>query len=139
MLPEPITGHQGRNREIIIPVEVPQVQVVHTADLRVLGPDGSDSPEIGMATIGQLLVAELHIKHTRIWDAGKVNTLLQNSAEPRLSGANAPLEFIYEIQANPDQWLIGGRRRVQFAARVCTSLLECLESRTDDLAGERST
>jgi hypothetical protein len=77
-----------------------------------------------MATVGQLLVAELHIKHTRVWDTGKVNALLQNSAqnsaEPRLSGADAPLEFVYEIQANPDKWLVGGGRRVQFAARVCT-------------------
>ncbi|KAH0538372.1 hypothetical protein FGG08_005021 [Glutinoglossum americanum] len=117
LLPEPSSERQGRNREIVIPVEVPQVQVVHTAELRMLNLDSSNSSAIGTATIGQLLVAELHIKHTRVWDTGKVNALLQNSAEPRQSGADAPLEFIYEIHANPDQWLIGGRRRVQFAAR----------------------
>ncbi|KAI9859250.1 MAG: hypothetical protein M1813_007024 [Trichoglossum hirsutum] len=117
LLPEPSAGCQGRNREIVIPVEVPQVQVVHTADLRVLNPEGSTSSGTSMATIGQLLVAELHIKHTRVWDTGKVNATLQTSVEPRLSGADAPLEFTYEIHANPDQWLIGGGRRVQFAAR----------------------
>ena len=96
------------------------MQVVHTADLRMLNLDGGTLPEIGMATVGQLVVAELHIKHTRVWDTGKVNATLQSLAEPQLSGADAPLEFIYEIHANPDQWLIGGRRRVHFAARVCT-------------------
>jgi hypothetical protein len=139
LLPEPSAGCQGRNREIVIPVEVPQVQVVHTADLRVLNPEGSTSSGTSMATIGQLLVAELHIKHTRVWDTGKVNATLQTSVEPRLSGADAPLEFTYEIHANPDQWLIGGGRRVQFAARVCPSLRERLERRADDPAGERIT
>ncbi|KAH0559500.1 hypothetical protein GP486_003985 [Trichoglossum hirsutum] len=116
-LPEPSTGCQERNREIVIPVEVPQVQVVHTVDLCVLDPEGSTSSGVSMATIGQLLVAELRIKHTRVWDTGKVNATLRTSVGSRLSSADAPLEFTYEIHANPDQWLIGGRRRVQFAAR----------------------
>ncbi|KAI9785522.1 MAG: hypothetical protein M1839_009263 [Geoglossum umbratile] len=117
LLPTPPTKPQGRNREIVIPVEVPQVQIVHTADLRMLSSDGSTLPEIGMATAGQLVVAELHIKHTRVWDTGKVNATLQPLAEPQISGADAPLEFVYEIHGNPDQWLIGGRRRVRFMAK----------------------
>ena len=106
---------------------MPQVQVVHTADLRILDSDGGTCLEAGMATVGQLIGAELLIKHTRVWDTGKVNATLQSSSEPQISGVDAPLEFVYELHANPDHWLIGGRRRVHFSARVlhlcCASLL----------------
>ncbi|KAI9774872.1 MAG: hypothetical protein M1840_000088 [Geoglossum simile] len=113
----PPTECPDQRRKIVIPVEVPQVQVVHTADLQILNSDGSTHPQTGTATVGQLVGAELLIKHTRVWDTGKVNATLQSFSEPQISGVDTPLEFVYELHANPDQWLIGGRRRVHFTAR----------------------
>jgi Trafficking protein particle complex subunit 10, TRAPPC10 len=115
------------------------VQVVHTADLRILDSDGSTFLETGMATVGQLVGAELLIKHTRVWDTGKVNATLQSLSEPQISSADAPLEFIYELHANPDQWLIGGRRRVHFAAKVYTLSCKSADPRTDEPVGQPTT
>ncbi len=86
--------------QIVIPVELPQVQVVHTVDLHLISP-----PSGSLAAVGQILAAELRIRHTRSWGTSR-NTL------------ESSLEFSYEIHANPETWLIGGRRRAHFSAKV---------------------
>ncbi|KAI9845623.1 MAG: hypothetical protein M1837_004597 [Sclerophora amabilis] len=99
-------------REITIPVDVPNVQVLHTVDLCVLGfdPDTSSNPRI--AAVGQMLPAELRIAHTRTWDQDQMH----NAATP--PDWDDAIEFNYEIHANPDSWIIGGRRRSKFAAKA---------------------
>ena len=52
-----------------------------------------------------MIAAELSIRHTRRWC----------SPEHRENGGG-PLEFSYEIHANPESWLVGGRRRGNFTA-----------------------
>lgn len=49
---------------------------------------------------------ELSISYTRRWD------LAASEARPRA------LSFCYEVQANPDIWLVGGQRKGHFSAKV---------------------
>ncbi|CAG7916506.1 unnamed protein product [Penicillium olsonii] len=89
------------SRRIIIPVDVPEIQVVHTAELQL-----QPNTESTHAAVGQIITAELCLRHTRRWC----------SPETRENG-DQPLECLYEIHANPDLWQIGGRRRGNFLAR----------------------
>ncbi|RDA91102.1 hypothetical protein CP533_6697 [Ophiocordyceps camponoti-saundersi (nom. inval.)] len=75
-----------------IPVEVPSVSVVHTADIRL-------QPTTGVQ-VNQAVAATLLLRWTRGWDT---------EAETR-----AEQEFFYEVTAPADSWLIGGRRRGRF-------------------------
>ncbi|KAE8410828.1 trafficking protein particle complex subunit 10 [Aspergillus pseudocaelatus] len=88
-------------RHIIIPVDIPEIQVVHSAELRLC--NLADQPP--HAAVGQMIAAELSLRHTRRWC----------SPENR-ENAGGPLEFSYEIHANPELWLVGGRRRGNFTA-----------------------
>ena len=90
-------------RRIVIPVDVPEIQVVHTAELRLLNMIGHQQDP--HAAVGQILTAELRIHHTRRW----CSSSNQETA--------SSLEFSYELHANPDMWLVGGRRRGNFTAR----------------------
>jgi len=88
---------------VIIPVEVPSVTVVHTADLRLLTtlPISSDTP---IAAFNEAISASLHIKWTRIWD----------SPAPDSTTPSDDLDFVYEVVGATDTWLIGGRRKGHF-------------------------
>ncbi|KAK5143460.1 hypothetical protein LTR04_001888, partial [Oleoguttula sp. CCFEE 6159] len=99
-------------RRITITVEVPRVHIVHTATLHLPNLDGTSSRTPPIAALGQTLVAELRISHSRRWDS---SDSLKTAAE--LNTASDPVEFVYEIQANTDVWLVGGQRRAQFEAR----------------------
>ncbi|TPR02137.1 WD domain, G-beta repeat family protein [Aspergillus niger] len=90
-----------RSRHIVIPVDIPEIQVVHTAELRL----ANLSQQPPHAAVGQMIAAELSIRHTRRWC----------SPEHR-ENAGGPLDFSYEIHANPETWLVGGRRRGNFTA-----------------------
>ncbi|KAI5290213.1 hypothetical protein KEM54_002179 [Ascosphaera aggregata] len=102
-------------RRITIPVDVPEVQVVHTALLTFPGDDDAAKPRAGGASqgnephrmhaaINEMITAELRIWHTRRW------------SHPDRREAQALLTFTYEIQTNPDVWIIGGRKRGSFTA-----------------------
>jgi hypothetical protein len=91
------------SRQIVIPVDVPEIQVVHTAELR-LGHRSIGSNATVHAAVGHMIPVELVLRHTRRWCSN------------RTEAADAPLEFAYEIHANPDLWLVGGRRRGNFTA-----------------------
>lgn len=93
-------------RHIVIPVEVPEIQVVHTAELRLSTTDSNMSTH---AAVGHMIPAELILHHTRRWCSHQTET--QDS-----SGGGGQLEFAYELHVNQDQWLIGGRRRGHFTA-----------------------
>ncbi|KAJ5158141.1 TRAPP II complex TRAPPC10 [Penicillium coprophilum] len=93
-------------RRIIIPVDVPEIQVVHTADLQLQPKPTTDSGPSTHAAVGQMITAELCLRHTRRWCSPSTR-----------ENADQPLECSYEIHANPEQWQIGGRRRGNFLAR----------------------
>ena len=95
----------ANSRSVIIPVEVPSVTVVHTADLHLLTtlPISSDTP---VAAFNQAISASLNIKWTRIWD----------SPAPDSAAPSGDLDFVYEVVGATDTWLIGGRRKGHFKA-----------------------
>ncbi|KAM7192460.1 Trafficking protein particle complex subunit 10, TRAPPC10 domain containing protein [Rhypophila sp. PSN 637] len=89
---------------IIIPVDIPPITVVHTADIQFqepIGPGGTDAGSAAVC-INQLIPATLHLKWTRIWDTAGAG------------GVNQDLEFSYELTAPADTWLLGGRRKGHF-------------------------
>ncbi|KAK9436884.1 Trafficking protein particle complex subunit 10 [Metarhizium brunneum] len=98
------TGTPDEPWSIVIPVEVPSLSVVHTADIRIEQSllDHLEGPSAGApaASVNQVLPATLHLKWTRIWDTDAL--------------AREDEEFSYEVTAPSDAWVIGGRRRGHF-------------------------
>lgn len=93
------------SRSIVIPVDVPSVTVVHTADLKLLDPSPT-ATNIIVGASNQPISASLDIKWTRIWDT--------QIPEDDGGGQNDFIEFYYEISSTLDTWLIGGRRKGHF-------------------------
>lgn len=79
---------------LTITVPLPRVHVLHTASLRF-------SNANSFLSTGQLQTATLTLKNTQRWDSP--NTLTTNPSSSR--------SYVVEIDAPPDQWLIGGMRR----------------------------
>ena len=99
-------------RRIIIPVEIPSVAIVHTVKLRMTPIGNGSQTSVALAAVGQIIAANLEIKHTRRWDT-------TNTPEAASQSTEKPLPFSYEVQANPDSWLVAGRRKGHFHAKVC--------------------
>lgn len=114
-----ITIDGVRPRKIVIPVDIPDVPVVHTAHLTVHFPD----PARPHAIIGRPLPATLTLKHTRRWTRNRHPDNRKEAGEK-----SPPLESAYEVLASPDSWLVGGRRRGHFISRPADE--------DDDGAGE---
>ncbi|KAL7924352.1 trafficking protein particle complex subunit 10 [Trichoderma austrokoningii] len=90
---------------ILIPVEIPALPVLHTADIQLQSLIPSPVPSNtggGLPTVctNQMLPATLHLKWTRIWDKD--------------SSVRDDQEFSYEVTAPADTWLLGGRRKGHF-------------------------
>ena len=94
-------------RELIVKVDVPELEFLHTTSLRLLEDTPTSTLNSPVAAIGQPLAAELRIKHTRRWSRNTAHS-------PETKGKT---DFVYEIHSDPAQWLIGGQRRVEFSAR----------------------
>ncbi|PQE03353.1 tmem1 family protein [Rutstroemia sp. NJR-2017a BBW] len=93
----------SKSRSIVIPVDVPSVNVVHTADLRLLQ-RASVSTNSAVAAANEPIPVSLHLKSTRAWDT--------EASLPDSQGED--LEFMYEVSGHSDTWLIGGRRKGHF-------------------------
>jgi hypothetical protein len=91
-------------RSIVIPVDVPTVTVVHTADLKLSTPSAPTSSNTIIAASNTPIPATLEIKWTRRWD-------VQEDSE---SKKNNDLEFFFEVSGHSDTWLIGGKRKGHF-------------------------
>ena len=92
---------------MVITVSIPQTHILHTASLNLTSP--SDSAKVAIA--GQPLHAILRISHTRRW-ASSASLI----AAANIGSADEPIEFVYTLDAVPDQWLIAGQRRALFSA-----------------------
>ena len=149
---------------ILIPVDIPPVSVVHTADIRLRRPlasltaathrhdhhqphgddattngseeaapsNGKEEEEAedveGCPTVllNQVLPATLHLKWTRLWDTADAPATASTGlgggggggggggVENARAARDRDLEFVYEIVAAADSWLVGGRRKGHF-------------------------
>ncbi len=100
------------SRRLIIDFEVPGVHFLHTASLQLLDKHGLPVKRPRLAAVGQTLAAELRVRHTRRWDFS-----LDPSTKPKSPSAESGSDFMYEINANNDTWLVGGQKRAHFSAR----------------------
>lgn len=92
---------------MVITVSIPQTHILHTTTLDFTSPLHDSK----IATIGQPLHTTLRISHTRRWASAA--SLI---AAANLASADEPIEFVYTLDAAPDQWLIAGQRRALFTA-----------------------
>ncbi|EKG21033.1 hypothetical protein MPH_01662 [Macrophomina phaseolina MS6] len=99
-------------RRITITVGVPRVQILNIAHIDLKSPVPSPAFTPLIAPLGFPLQAALRIKHTRKWD--DPSSLAKNA---NLAHPDDPVQFVYEIEADPNVWLLGGAKRVQFEAR----------------------
>ena len=101
-------------QNLIVPVEVAQMQVVHTATLsRVRRP--RCPPQLDAVPFGKGIPMELAITHTRRWGESRAFEM-----------PNQALEFDFELQTNPDLWVVGGQKRAHFGARVSNVLIQAM-------------
>lgn len=91
----PLPPTPQKSHTLTIPVEIPTISILHTATLTL--------PSTHPVHLNTPLPAELRISHTRAW-----------GTDP---APNAPLDFVYEVSAPADTWLIGGQRRAHFSLR----------------------
>ncbi|KAF4455126.1 Trafficking particle complex subunit 10, partial [Fusarium albosuccineum] len=86
---------------ILIPVEIPSLPILHTADIQLQTPTTQMlDPKPGAlptVSINQMLPATLHLKWTQVWD-----TEMQHKNDT---------EYSYEVTAPGDTWPVGGRRK----------------------------
>ena len=94
------------SRSIIIPVDVPSITVVHTADL-ILSDTASIASDMAVVASNQPVSASLEIKWSRIWDTETYPTSNESTQ-------SQDLEFVYDISGATDTWLIGGKRKGHF-------------------------
>ena len=94
-------------RTIILSVDVPRIDVVHTVSLKLQDCSRTNTRMPPLATVGQPISAELRIKSTRAWSAA--NCLRQSTA------AEEKMSFVYTIQEASDAWLVGGQKRANFS------------------------
>ncbi|KAK6842979.1 hypothetical protein PG987_003839 [Apiospora arundinis] len=95
-------------RSILIPVDIPPVTIVHTADISIQPSDCAQelsqgpNSEVAAVVTNQLVPATLHLKWTRVWDTTTPMATMSD------------MEFCYEVLAPGDAWLVGGRRKGHF-------------------------
>jgi hypothetical protein len=96
-------------RRIIIPVDVPQMQIVHTAELHILHASAENYNPDTAVVIGDSIPATLELSYSCVWDT---------NGEQTPPSESRTLDFFYELEASPDTWIMGGRRRAQYTAHV---------------------
>lgn len=117
----------SEQQSIVIPVDIPSIPVVHTADIRLQRPIPSlvgpadDDYEAPVVCINQILPATLHLKWTRVWDTGRLDTTAGGGDGSGGGGGTADGhetaggdEFTYDVSAPSDTWLVGGRKKGHF-------------------------
>jgi trafficking protein particle complex subunit 10 len=112
-------------RTIIIPVEVPSVTAVHTADIKI--PHKASTNSEVVAVINEQIPATLDIKSTKTWDSSLTSEKQSYQAGTGTSEAASELNFVYEVSAPTDTWLIGGKRKGHFR----------IPSSKDEIAAEK--
>ena len=115
-------------RHIIIPVDVPGMHIVHSASLSPPKKPSRSYEKLGVLAIGEAIPLELILKHSRRWSASQASE----------RGKETPLGFYYEIEANPDTWLVAGQRRGFFSATVSPNLMATSSYKLTHVVGRPS-
>ena len=102
----------AKSRSIIIPVDVPSVTAVHTADIKILHKASTTGETV--TVINEPIAATLEIKSTRIWDSSPPSETRSSQAGADVSEAASEIDFVYDVSASTDTWLIGGKRKGHF-------------------------
>ncbi|KAK4580509.1 hypothetical protein LTR86_000712 [Recurvomyces mirabilis] len=97
-------------RCITLSVEVPTLDMVFGATMSLDVDPAAGNTHTSIAKIGKPINAELRLRHSNGWSA--VRLLGQ-----KIRGTAALQSFIVDIQADPDNWLLGGPRRVHFTPK----------------------
>jgi hypothetical protein len=95
--------HSGgfTKRKILISVPLPRLHVLQTVQLI------PNIPPSNVISVGLPIFATLTLKHTRCWESPfTVPGETDNS-----------LDFVFDIDAPQDTWLIGGNRRIRFSSK----------------------
>lgn len=90
----------GQARSILIPVDIPSMPILYSVDIQLQRDSAAPiSGSFSDASVGinQLLMANLHIKWTRMWHTSPTADDVQ--------------DFTYEVTAPADMWLLGGHKR----------------------------
>ncbi|KAK5000476.1 hypothetical protein LTR66_000675 [Elasticomyces elasticus] len=98
-------------RRVTITVDVPDVDVLHTAQLVFLGIGYKSASNMPVAVVGVPLMAEMRLKFTRQWSTSAVHHVTPSS-EPVLK----VFKFWVDIHEHPEDWLIGGSTRTMVTA-----------------------
>lgn len=102
----------AKTRSIIIPVDIPSVTAVHTADIKLIhkAPIGREV----VATTNEPISASLEIKSTRIWDSKSPGMKQMSQVGGDVSETADEIDFAYEVSVPTDTWIIGGKRKGHF-------------------------
>lgn len=90
-------------QRLTVPVDVPAMSVVHLACVQLLDGDRAPSRQRVHGGQGCPIAAEVRIEHTRQWSD---------------EGDDEALDFGYEVEASPENWLVGGQCSARFRAKV---------------------
>jgi len=102
----------AESRSIIIPVDVPSITAVHTADIKILHKPSTIDEMV--AVINEPIPATLEIKSTRIWDSSPSSKQRSSQAPADISETTSEIDFVYDVSAPTDTWLVGGKRKGHF-------------------------
>ena len=92
------------SQSLTVPVELPEVKVLHKAQLHLFNETVLTQASSICGSQGQAILAELSIEQSRQW-----------AHEPT---HDTSWEFHFEVHADPDAWLVGGQRSGRFSAKA---------------------
>jgi hypothetical protein len=91
---------------LVLPLSVPRIQHVFTVDLQLFSALKSKQAKVETVAVEELINAELKI------------TLLAASSSGNRPSTSKTCEAVFEVQANPDVWIVGGPRQMRYIATV---------------------
>ena len=95
-------------QHLTVPFEVPHAHILHTVRMRPLHDRTAQFLQRDSLAIGSGLPLQVVISHTRKWRDGCARSSYDGNF----------LDFKYELQALPDDWIIGGQKKGHFSAKV---------------------
>lgn len=105
-------AHSAVACSITMSVDVPRVDYVHQISLSLPNENEPNSRDPHTLILGQPIEAHFNVVSTSAWS----NAAIFKSDRTDQLRKSDP-DFVLDIQANSDYWLVGGQRRAHFKAR----------------------